>query len=101
MKTLIPGSTLAALTPVGGRLTRRALAPWAFLVLVLVILGSATFGIGLLRHRADEARAEQLTLERLRSLANEQSTLEWQAIAAHGSAPALSRQIESRRGRIE
>ncbi|MBA3330405.1 MAG: EAL domain-containing protein [Actinobacteria bacterium] len=101
MKTLIPGSTLAALSPVGGRLTRRALAPWAFLVLVLVILGSATFGIGLLRHRADEARAEQLTLERLRSLANEQSTLEWQAIAAHGSAPALSRQIESRRGRIE
>ena len=54
-------------------------------------------GVVKLRQQADVARSEQLGLERLRSLTNEQSSLEWQAVAARGAAAEVARAVRSRR----
>ena len=76
---------------------RRGLPGWVVVIVVLVFSAVAVLGVLKLREAADLARGEQLALERLRSLANEQSSLEWQAVAARGAAAELARGIRTRR----
>jgi diguanylate cyclase (GGDEF)-like protein/PAS domain S-box-containing protein len=76
---------------------RRGLPTWATALVVLALAGVATFAVVNLRQQADLDRGEQLSLERLRSLTNEQSSLEWQAVAARGAAAELSQAIRARR----
>jgi diguanylate cyclase (GGDEF)-like protein/PAS domain S-box-containing protein len=77
--------------------TRRRLPTWVVATVVVALSAVAVVGVVKLRQEADLVRGEQLALERMRSLTNEQSSLEWQAVAARGAAAELSRGIRSRR----
>ena len=74
----------------------RTLPTWLVAAAVLVLAAAAGTGVAKLRADADVARREQLALERIRSLVNEQSSLEWQAVAARGRAAELARAVRSR-----
>jgi diguanylate cyclase (GGDEF)-like protein/PAS domain S-box-containing protein len=75
---------------------------WLVVVVVLALAGASVVGVLKLRQQADLARGQELALERIGSLTNEQSTLEWQAVAAHGAgASQLERQIGQRRLEID
>ena len=69
---------------------------WAAAAVVVVLSAAALVGVVRLRQQADIARGEEIALERLRSLANEQSSLEWQAVAARGAADELAGEIRAR-----
>ena len=75
---------------------RRGLPTWATAALVLLLTSASLAGVVKLRQQADVARSEQLGLERLRSLTNEQNSLEWQAVAARGAAGEIARAVRSR-----
>ena len=76
---------------------RRSLPGWLAALAVLALAGGAVVGVLKLREQADLARGQELALERLGSLTNEQSSLEWQAVAAHGAgASVLAREIGAR-----
>ncbi len=75
---------------------RRGLPTWATAAAVLLLTSGSLAGVVKLRQQADVARSEQLSLERLRSLTNEQSSLEWQAVASRGAAAEVSRAVRSR-----
>ena len=77
---------------------RRAFPGWLAALAVLALAGGAVVGVLKLREHADLARGKELALERLGSLTNEQSSLEWQAVASHGAgANVLAREIAARR----
>jgi diguanylate cyclase (GGDEF)-like protein/PAS domain S-box-containing protein len=75
---------------------RRGLPTWASAAAVLLLTSGSLAGVVKLRQQADVARSEQLALERLRSLTNEQSSLEWQAVASRGAAGEVSRAVRAR-----
>jgi diguanylate cyclase (GGDEF)-like protein/PAS domain S-box-containing protein len=75
----------------------RGLPTWVAAIVVMALSAVALVGVMKLRQEADLLRGEQLALERLRSLTNEQSSLEWQAVAARGAAGELAGQVRSRR----
>src|SRR3954470_4800703 len=74
----------------------RGLPTWVTAGLVLLLTSASLAGVVKLRQQADEARSEQLALERLRSLTNEQSSLEWQAVASRGAAAEVSCAVRAR-----
>jgi diguanylate cyclase (GGDEF)-like protein/PAS domain S-box-containing protein len=74
----------------------RGLPTWVVATAVAALSAAALVGVVKLRQEAELVRGEQLALERLRSLNNEQSSLEWQAVAARGAAAGLARGIRSR-----
>ncbi len=77
---------------------RRSLPGWLAALAVLALAGGAVVGVLKLREQADLARGQELALERLGSLTNEQSSLEWQAVAAHGAgANVLANEVAARR----
>jgi diguanylate cyclase (GGDEF)-like protein/PAS domain S-box-containing protein len=77
-------------------IARRGLPTWATAAAVLLLTSGSLAGVVKLRQQADVARSEQLALERLRSLTNEQSSLEWQAVASRGAAGEVARAVRSR-----
>jgi len=68
---------------------------------MLLVAVAAGGGVGILRQAADEARQDGLVIERLRAIANEQSSLEWQAIAARGAADTLARRVRGKRLEVQ
>jgi diguanylate cyclase (GGDEF)-like protein/PAS domain S-box-containing protein len=77
------------------------LPTWAFTCLILVLAAVAAFGVSALRERADDARHERFLLERLRSLTNEQSSLELEAVVAPGARTRLLPVIRAKRVALE
>ncbi len=69
---------------------------WTAGAVLVALAGVAAAGTLQLRRDADLARSQQLALERVRALVHEQTSLEWQAVAAQGAAAELASQIRSR-----
>jgi diguanylate cyclase (GGDEF)-like protein/PAS domain S-box-containing protein len=88
-------------TPLGSRRRGGNVPTWAFACLILVLATIAGFGVSTLRERAEDARHERFVLERLRALANEQSSLELEAVVAPAARRQLARDVRAKRLAIE
>jgi diguanylate cyclase (GGDEF)-like protein/PAS domain S-box-containing protein len=80
---------------------RRGVPTWIFACATLVVVAAAAGGVSVLRDRADDARREQLALERVRVLVNEQSSLELEAVVAEKARPQLGERIQGKRLALE
>jgi diguanylate cyclase (GGDEF)-like protein/PAS domain S-box-containing protein len=81
---------------------RRASVPtWVFACLILAVAAVAGVGVSTLRGQADDARREQLALERAHVLVNQQSALELEAVVAPSARGQLARLIRANQRAVD